>query len=135
VIESVAEVIVRFHEAQATTFPYWLFGWNYLNPRPNSYDIFIINNQQFCWSLQGLGFRTDAGSGGDRFQQEYMTSFDGYVEVAQALGSIERCQPKAIFPHMPILCRRWWLSEHQQTCGNVTEQAIEAAMRFGEKKN
>jgi hypothetical protein len=36
VIGAVAEYIVRFHEAQGTRFPYWLFGWNYLNPRPDS---------------------------------------------------------------------------------------------------
>jgi hypothetical protein len=133
VMESVAEVIARFHEAEGTVFLYWLFGWNYLNPRTDSHDIMIINNQQFCWSLQGLGFKTDAGSGGDRFQQEYMASFDGYLEVSRALSSIERCQPKTIFPYMPILCRRWWTLEHQRTCGNVTKQAIDTAMRHGAK--
>jgi hypothetical protein len=62
VILSVAEYIVRFHETEGTRFPYWLFGWNYLNPRPNSYEIFIINDQQFCFSLQALGFQVVAAS-------------------------------------------------------------------------
>jgi hypothetical protein len=32
---AIAEYIVRFYEAQEVAFPYWLFGWNYLNPRPD----------------------------------------------------------------------------------------------------
>jgi hypothetical protein len=133
VIEAVAECVVRFYEAERTIFPYWLFGWNYLNPRPGTHDIIIINNQQFCFSLQALGFNVAAATGGDQFQQKYLTSFDGYQEVAKALQSLDRCQPKSIFPYMPILCRRWWTSEHQRTCGNVTKQAIAAAMRHGAK--
>jgi hypothetical protein len=133
VIEAVAECVVRFYEADRTIFPYWLFGWNYLNPRPDMHDIIIINNQQFCFSLQALGFNIAAATGGDQFQQKYLTSFDGYLEVAQALQSLGRCQPKAIFPFMPILCRRWWTSEHQRACGNVTKQAIDAAMQYGAK--
>ena len=129
VIEAVAEIMVRFYEAEESIFPYWLFGWNYLNPRTSSHDIQLFNNQQFCWSLQVLGFNVSAGAGGDKFQQTYMMSFDGYLEVSNTLRSLDRCAPKdRRFPYLPILCRRWWTPDHQRTCGNVTKQAIKAAM-------
>jgi hypothetical protein len=76
-----------------------------LRPRPGRHHILIINNQQFGWSLQGLGFNVNAGIGGDRFQQEYMTTFDGYLEVSRVLSSVGRCELKTIFPYKPILCR------------------------------
>jgi hypothetical protein len=53
-VDSIAEYIVRFLEAEGTHYPYWIFGWNYLNPRPNSYEIIPSNNDQFCFSLQTL---------------------------------------------------------------------------------
>jgi hypothetical protein len=55
IVDSVAEYIVRYHEAEGTRFPYWIFGWNYFNPRPDSYDFLPRNEQQFCYSLQALG--------------------------------------------------------------------------------
>jgi hypothetical protein len=56
VIDSVAEYIVRFHEAEGTRFPYWIFEWNYLNFRSNSYDFLPMNEQELCFSLRALGF-------------------------------------------------------------------------------
>ena len=82
VIDSISEYFVRFHEAEGTRFPYWLFGWNYLNPRPNSYEIFIVNDQQFCFSLQALGFQVSMD---ERWRDQYLGTFDGYLAVRQAL--------------------------------------------------
>jgi hypothetical protein len=77
VICTIAEYIARFHEAEGTTYPYWLFGWNYLNPRPDSYEIFLINEQQFCFSLQALGFRIPAAAWAQaqRWQSQYLGYF------------------------------------------------------------
>jgi hypothetical protein len=109
VIDSVAEYIVRFHEAEGTRFPYWLFGWNYLNPRPESYEIILINDQQFCFSLQGLGFQVPAAEWGQSevWRNQYLGTFEGYTAVKQSLNSLNYCQPKSLFPFAPILCRRW----------------------------
>jgi hypothetical protein len=130
VIDAVAEYIARFHEAGGTKFPYWLFGWNYLNPRTDSYEIFIVNDQQFCFSLQALGFQIPAGdwAKGEVWRDLYLGTFDGYVAVKQCLSSLDRCEPKfSRFPFKPILCRRWWSGEHHRSCGHVTTKALDDA--------
>jgi len=137
VIGSVAEYIVRFHEAEGTTFPYWLFGWNYLNPRPDSYEIFMVNDQQFCFSLQALGFQVPAAAAGDaeQWRDSHLGTFEGYVAVRQALSSLDRCEPKFdLFPFKPILCRRWWASEHHRSCGHVTDEALDYARQAAHSK-
>jgi len=136
VISSVAEYIVRFHEAEGTRFPYWLFGWNFLNPRPNSYEIFIINDQQFCLALQALGFQLPGGSVGsaEGWRDQYRGTSGGYIAVSQALNSLNRCEPKFDrFPFQPILCRRWWTPEHHRSCGRVTDEALDFARNYGAK--
>jgi hypothetical protein len=129
VIDSVAEYIVRFHEAEGARFPYWLFGWNYLNPKSTSYEIRIFNDQQFCWSLQALGFQVPIA---EEWLDQYLGTFEGYVAVRQAVRSLDRCEPKFNrFPFKPILCRRWWTSEHHLSCGHITAEAIDNARSYG----
>jgi len=132
VVQSIAEFIVRFHEAQETKYPYWLFGWNYLNPRPDNYEIFIINDQQFSFSLQALGFKVPAAmaSAAEVWRNRYLGTFEGYLAIKQVLDGLDRCEPKfAAFPFRPILCRRWWSSEHQRSCGYVTEESLAYARK------
>jgi len=131
VVDSVAEYIVRFHEAEGTRFPYWLFGWNYLNPRSDSYEIFLINDQQFCFSLQALGFPVPAAAHApaEAWRDRYLRTFEGYMTVRESLSSLGRCEPKlAPFPFRPTLCRRWWTPEHQGSCGHVTDEALARAL-------
>jgi hypothetical protein len=136
VIVSVAEYIVRFHETEGTIFPYWLFGWNYLNPRTDSYEIRIMNETQFCFSLQALGFQVSAATQVDQWVDQYLRTFEGYMAVSQALGSLDRCEPKPRpFPFKPILCRRWWTSEHQQSCGRITDETLNFARNLGNLGN
>lgn len=133
VIDSTAEYFVRFHEEKQTRYPYWLFGWNYLNPRPDSCAIFVVNSDAFCWSLQGLGFRVSPSD--DRWQDQYLGTYDGYLMVKLALDSIDRCEPKFDqFPYKPILCRRWWTPNHQASCGHVSKAAIDFARGYGKRK-
>jgi hypothetical protein len=135
VVSAVAEYIVRYHEATGTRYPYWLFGWNYLNPRPDSYEIFIMNEQQFSFSLQALGFTVLASAHweAEAWRNRYLGSFEGYCSLRDALGKLGRCEPKFDrFPFRPILCRRWWTSEHQQSCGNVTQDALDTARKLDE---
>ena len=124
VVDAVAEYIVRFHEIAETRYPYWIFGWNYLNPRPDGYEIFLINDQQFSFSLQALGFQLPASDhySAEAWRNKYLKSFQGYTAIKEALNSIGKCEPKySAFPFKPVLCRRWWASEHHQSCGRVTE--------------
>jgi len=134
VIDSIAEYIVLFHRAQGTRFPYWIFGWNYLNPRPNIHEIIIINDQQFSFSLQAIGFQIPAAAHGEAeaWRDRYLKSFEGYTAIKQALGKLDRCEPKFDrFPFKPILCRRWWTEEHHRSCGHVSEHAHNYARNYG----
>jgi hypothetical protein len=127
VIDSIAEYIVRFHEVQKTVFPYWLFGWNYLNPRQEIHEIIIGNEQQFAFSLVAVGFQIPAAAypQAEEWRKHNMTTFDGYLEIKQALGSLDYCEPKNdLFPFKPILCRLWWTTEHHLSCGRVSNEAL-----------
>jgi hypothetical protein len=116
-IDSVAEYIVRFHELESSPYPYWIFGWNYLNPRTNSYEIILQHNDQFCYSLQAIGFKVSIPP----YSEAEFLSFERYQFLKQALSSVQSCEPKWIFPFKPILCQRWWTQEHQARCGHVAD--------------
>jgi len=134
VIDAVAEYIVRFHEVQSTRYPYWVFGWNYLNPRPNIHEIFILNDQQFSFSLQAIGFQIPAAAHGEAeaWRDRYLKSYEGYLAIKEVLSKLERCEPKFDrFPYKPILCRRWWTTAHHRSCGHVTEEALNYARNYG----
>ncbi len=126
-IDLVAEYLVRFHELESRPYPYWIFGWNYLNPRTNSYEIILQNNDQFCFSLRGLGINFPLPPYADK---EFLR-FERYLAIKRALASVANCEPKSIFPFKPILCKEWWTREHQVKCGHVTDEAIDNAHRFG----
>lgn len=135
VISAIAEYMVRYHEAAGTRYPYWLFGWNYLNPRPDSYEIFIINEQQFSFSLQALGFTVPASAHAEAeaWRDRYLGTYEGYCAVREALGKLDHCEPKFDrFPFRPTLCRRWWRSDHHQSCGKVSQEALNAARKLDE---
>jgi hypothetical protein len=133
VLIPVAEYIVRFYEAHLEVFPYWLFGWNYLNPRPDTHEIIVINNQQFSHSMNNLGFKVpawDAGSA-DAWRKKNMTTFDGYLKIKDCLETVDGCEAKVErFPFQPKLCRRWWTEEHHRSCGHVTQSALERALEL-----
>jgi hypothetical protein len=134
VVTGVAEYIVRFLEVRKEVFPYWLLGWNYLNPRPNTHEIWVINNQQFSHSLLSLGFRLPAWEAGPAaaWREQNMSSFSGYLAIKRGLDGLNRCEPKdPRFPHKPILCQRWWTVDHHRTCGHVTQEAIRRAVDGG----
>jgi hypothetical protein len=133
VLNTIAEYIVRFYEAAGEVFPYWLFGWNYLNPRPDTHEIILENNQQFLHSLLSMGFHVPAWAAGeaDQWKNQNMSSFAGYLKIKQSIESIGHCEPKSdSFPYQPKLCRRWWTEEHHRSCGHVTKEAIQRAIEY-----
>lgn len=131
VVDLVAEFIIEFHHASAEFFPYWIWGWNYLNPQRDAHEIILLNNTQVMHSLNYLGYRFTPGSRlsfEDR-QKRALTDYAGYIEIEGFLRTSEQCEPKIEgFPYQPKLCRRWWDLAHQRTCGNVSEEAIRRAL-------
>lgn len=122
VVGAVGEYIARYHEAEGTRFPYWIFGWNYFNPRRGSYDFLLMNEQQFSFSLLALGFNAQVT---DEWMDAHLGTFEGYTKINEGLEKSDRCEPKAgPFPYKPILCRRWWTAEHQRTCGHIADEAL-----------
>jgi hypothetical protein len=133
VVDAVAQYIVAFHVGQCTVYPYWVFGWNYLNPRPDSHEIILINEQQFCVSLATLGLDVPWGDANraEAWRDKYMKTQEGYCRIKDALANLGRCEPKVDrFPYQPKLCRRWWTMEHHRTCGHVSKESIQAALRL-----
>ena len=116
VVHAVARYIVAFHQAQGTIFPYWVFGWNYLNPRTQTHDIVVINEQQFRFSLVALGFRIPMQwPEYETWANDYLGTLEGFDRIRIALRGVEACEPKDVrFPHQPKLCRRWWTTRAPQ---------------------
>ncbi|MFK2902998.1 hypothetical protein ISP17_03415 [Dyella ginsengisoli] len=133
VVDLVAEFIVVFHHAAGKHFPYWLWGWNYLNPMQDAHEIIMLNNGQFLHSLSALGYMFSPSVAGRHEAKEAAIFLDyrTYADVAKFLGSLEACEPKfAAYPYQPKLCRRWWEPSHQRTCGNVSKEAIQRALEI-----
>lgn len=133
VIDIVAEYIAQYHEAHGDQFHYWLWGWNYLNPRPDLHEIILVNDQQFLHSMRALGFGLNSGTSItlETFQRRFMGSYAGWRELGEDLYALDRCEPKhSRFPFQPKLCRLWWKEEHHETCGHVTRKAIDTAIDF-----
>lgn len=137
VVELVAEYIIAFHHAKGELFPYWVWGWNYLCPNRDGYQISLLPYTGFFHSLNSIGYRFQSQSsclGGDR-EQEILADFDGYQKVAKFLRSHDQCEPKwDVAPHQPKLCRRWWEPAHQKSCGAATPEAIARALELDEMR-
>ena len=103
VIGAVAEYIVCFHEAAATRYPYWIFGWNYLNPRPDSCEIIIINDQQFSFSLHALGCSVPASAHweAEAWRDRYLGNHEGYRAVRGRTRKVSKTLRTDI-PPIPI---------------------------------
>jgi hypothetical protein len=134
-VDAVATYIIAFHIAQDTRYPYWIFGWNYLNPRTKTHELIQLNDGQFCFSLRALGFDVPASdwARSEAWKDQYLKSLDGYHAVKDALERATGCEPKyERFPFQPKLCCRWWTTEHHETCGHVSQESLTAAMRLDE---
>ncbi|WP_448101159.1 hypothetical protein [Luteibacter jiangsuensis] len=131
IVDVVAEYIAQFHQAAGSQFPYWLWGWNYLNPQSTQYEIMLMNEQQFVHSMAALGASVASfdPAASRRWQVEHMSDYAGYRRIGDALNTLDRCEPKhSAFIYQPKLCRRWWTTEHQATCGHVSEDALAQAL-------
>lgn len=133
VVELVAEYICAFHQAKGELSPYWIWGWNYLSPNRNGYQISLLPNSQFFHSLRSLGYKFERQTsyGSDECKREILADFAGYKKVADFLRSRDQCEPKwDRFPYQPKLCRRWWDPVHQKSCGTATSEALVLALEI-----
>lgn len=116
----VAEYIISTLNECGETFPYWLLGWNYIGMGRDEGIPALINNQQFIYSMAAFGFRVPVpiADGMRRWEQENMSTVDGFRALYKALNSLQHCEFKiARFPHKPRLCRKWWDEIHITKCG------------------
>lgn len=137
VIDVVAEFIAQFQASQSQQFEYWLFGWNYLNPRPNSHEIMAINNQQFVFSMHALGEQVEPydSAASESWRKKFLSDYRGYCEIMKKLSALTSCEPKDDrFPYQPKLCSRWWDRNHHSACGFVTREAIDYAINYGKER-
>lgn len=136
VVDLVAEFIIALYRAKGELFPYWVWGWNYLNPGRNGYEIALLPYTQFFHSLSLLGyqFKSSTMYGIEAREQEILSSFEGYQKVAAFLRPLGRCEPKwDRAPYQPKLCRLWWEPVHQRSCGAVTQAALDRAFQIDEE--
>lgn len=133
VVDSIAEFIAQFLLAADEPFHYWLWGWNYLNPSRQGFNISLLPDSQIYWSMRALG-HSDRGSSTldyEGWRNTNMRGYASYARIASFLEELDHCEPKhREFPYQPKLCRRWWDPEHHSTCGNVTAEAIRFAVNF-----
>ena len=136
VVDLIAEYIIALYRAKGELFPYWLCGWNYLNPSRDGYEIALLPHTQFFHSLRSLGYQFESNTmyGIEAREQEILSGFESYQNVAAFLRSLDRCEPKwDRAPYQPKLCRRWWEPAHQQSCGAVTQPALDRAFQIDEE--
>jgi hypothetical protein len=137
VVELVAEYVIAFHHAKGELFPYWVWGWNYLCPNRDGYQISLLPHTQFFHSLNSLGYKPQLQPCrlSSEYGQELLSNFDSYRKVAKFLRSRDQCEPKwDVAPHQPKLCRRWWEPAHQKSCGAATPEAIARALVLDEMR-
>lgn len=133
VVDAVAEYIAQFLLAAGEPFRYWLWGWNYLAPSLDGYEIALLPETQVAWSVRSLGFHRSPVLllSNEGWCAKYMKGYAAYSEVAAFLEGLNYCEPKhKEFPYQPKLCRRWWDPEHQATCGMVTPEAVRFAVNY-----
>ncbi len=122
----VREYIVRYHELQKTRYPYWIFGWNYLNPPGQVAETILLNDEQFVHSMRSLGLSISGGGYGVEKQwlDTALGSYEHFCGLLEGLDKLEHCEPKAEnFPMMPKLCSRFWDQVHRGTCGRPAKSS------------
>lgn len=116
---TVAEYMVRIHEARKEVFPYWLFGVNFVGMNGDYRYPCLSNNMDFLGALRWMGVRGIPSPVGEanKWLQVCMGSLKGYregVAVVKKLG----CESRYIeYPAKPRLCWRWWDDQHIKNCG------------------
>jgi hypothetical protein len=131
----VAEYIIAFHVAKNELFPYWLYGWNYLSPVRDGYQIVLMPTTQFIHSLRYLGYTFKTGPTADfkAREAEVLGDFSSFQQVTSYLSTCGRCEPKVEhFTHQPKLCAKWWDASHQRSCGAATPAALARSIELDE---
>lgn len=111
-VNALQRAMVTVYSGLGQSFPYWLFGWNYVGMNGDETHPCLLSNQQFKHSLNRFGFRVPAweADAADAWERANMASLAGFVTLKEQVYS--RCsdiEPRVErFPQMPRLCKRWW---------------------------
>jgi hypothetical protein len=123
--ESVAEYAITMFSALDQRYPYWLCGWNYLNPTKTGYEPLLLNDQQFLHSLDYLGLDVpsfDADTA-EVWKKKHFESFIGFKTVRQLLAGCPPCEPfDPDLPLRPRLVKTWWDLETFQKHKNLIKR-------------
>lgn len=111
-VKSVQRVLVVVYEGADRCFPYWLLGWNYVGMNGDEAHPALINNQQFKYSLNAMGFRVPAADyyAATEWEEKNMRGLKAFERLRDHIYSrapdIEPRSP--VFNQAPRLCKRWW---------------------------
>lgn len=109
-IRSMKLLTAKLFLAADVEYPYWVHGWNYMNPIHSS-KITLINNTNFLCSLAALGFSFRAGYAPGTLQANslYCRSVAAY-ELIEKFLSGEGALVEYVDPSLwtkPLLMRDW----------------------------
>jgi hypothetical protein len=129
-VDSIAEYTVQLTSAIGEIYPYWIFGWNYVNVDQSSLSPFLINDQQFVHSLGYLGVAVDSFDSvlSEEWRRVNMRDLAGYRKVKQILANCDTCEPiDPDFQFRPRLCKRWWDIQYIKTHSKTAKPQTNAA--------
>ncbi|MCD9496610.1 hypothetical protein [Photobacterium carnosum] len=125
IIEVTASFLAEVWSKKDIPFPYWLLGWNYVNPREHSQEILMLPNNQFLYSLNALDILVPIGlSRSEQWIHNNMKGAKCWKLLHKAMQKKEYCEKQVLpvngdlfFSMKPRLCKEWWVSKHIEVCG------------------
>ncbi len=112
---AVVEICILAAGINSKPYPYWLTGWNFVQrAKPHEFCIRLDNYQlKVClhqFGFPGLPANDPLGHG---FFDAYLRSVAGFKALVQFMDNLNRCRPFDFrFPFTPVLCRKWWDTDH-----------------------
>lgn len=130
IIEVTASFLSEVWLKKDKPFPYWLLGWNFVNPRSNSQEIIKLPNEQFLYSLCALDIPVPVISPrSDKWIQTNMKGSKCWKELHKTMKNKTYCEKQVMpvngdnfFSLKPRLCKDWWVSKHVEVCGTPSER-------------
>jgi hypothetical protein len=111
-VQAVQRILVVVYEGANKCFPYWLLGWNYVGMNGDETYPYLINNQQFRYSLNAMGFMVPAADyyAANAWEKKSMRGLEAFKRLHEHIyDKAPDIEPKnPVFNQAPRLCKRWW---------------------------
>ena len=124
IIEVTATFLAEVWSKKGDSFPYWLLGWNFVNPREHSQEIITLQNEQFLFSLSALDIPVPLGfSPSKQWIQTNMKGAKCWKQLHKTMRNKTYCEKQLavngdlFFSMKPRLCKEWWVTKHVEVCG------------------